>query len=72
MTDLLPASLAALGAVVGLIVGATLGGLLVPIGSSDVPAMVVGGLAGAIALAWTGVRASRRFNKSTDSEPGQP
>jgi uncharacterized membrane protein len=64
VADLLPASFAALGAVVGFIVGASLGRIvwLVVFGlDSDVIPTVVGGLGGAVLLAWLGVRLSRRF-----------
>jgi ADP-ribosylglycohydrolase len=73
VNDILPSALAALGAVVGLVFGAIVSGIL---GSllgfdSDVPAMVVGGLAGAVGLAWLGLRLSRRLSKpSAESKSG--
>lgn len=63
--DLFPASFAALEAVIGFIVGATLGRTLwiVAFGldSSDLILIVVGGLACAVAFAWLGIRLSGRF-----------
>jgi uncharacterized membrane protein len=60
MADLLPASLAALRAVIGLFVGVVAGSLVSAVlgfGSDVIPA-VLGGLGGALALGWLGVRAA--------------
>jgi len=65
LADLLPASFAALGAVIGFIVGATIGRVLwwalFSLDSSDLVPIVVGGLGGALAFAWLGIRLSGRF-----------
>jgi hypothetical protein len=64
VADLLPASFAALGAVIGFIVGAIVGkiGWWAVFGpESDLIPIVVGGLGGAVLLAWLGVRLSGRF-----------
>jgi hypothetical protein len=62
--ELLAASLAALGAVIGFIFGATVGSALwwrvFGSESSDIPPLVIGGLGGAVLLAWLGLRLSRR------------
>jgi len=62
--DLLPAAFAALGAVVGLFVGAAVGSIviggLLGVGPVATWPLVVGGLTGATACAWAGLRLSRR------------
>ena len=63
MADLLPATFAALGAVLGLIVGATLANIAgsVAFGPDfDLVYIVLGGLAGAVVVAWLGLRVSGR------------
>lgn len=72
MADLLPASLAALGAVIGFIVGATAIPLLMwPLlgFEFEIPVTVFGALTGAIALSWLGLRLSRRLARKP-VEPG--
>jgi hypothetical protein len=65
VADLLPASFAALGAVVGFMIGGLMAQVLWSIAfgldSSDIPPIVIGGLGGAMGLAWLGLRLSRRF-----------
>ena len=69
--DLLTASLAGLGAVVGLVIGATLGGIvwLAIFGSdtSDIPPMVIGGLGCAVGFAWLGIRLASRLSKQAQA-----
>lgn len=64
VADLLPASFAALGAVIGFVIGATIGRILwwaVFGPESDLIPIVVGGLGSAVVFAWLGVRLSGRF-----------
>ena len=72
VTDLLPASFAALGAVVGFIVGSTIVrifGAVVISPDADLLFTVIGGLGGAVVFAWLGLRLSGRFanRKATPS-----
>jgi uncharacterized membrane protein len=63
MGDLLPASFAALGAVIGFVVGATLRSIVWAIfglGSDLIP-IAFGALGSALLLAWLGLRLSRRL-----------
>jgi hypothetical protein len=68
VADLLPATFAALGAVIGVIFGAILGRSVgfaaFSVTSSelfDVISVTVGGLGGAVLCAWLGLRLSDRF-----------
>jgi hypothetical protein len=58
MAELLPASFAALGAVVGLLAGASLGSQLA--GPAATWPLVLGGLVGALVCAWLGLRFAYR------------
>jgi hypothetical protein len=73
VSDLLPASFAALGAVVGFIVGATVGTVLwvaaFSLEASDVVPIVVGGLGGAVVFAWLGLRISGRIASRSAKAP---
>lgn len=68
MSDVLPAGLASLGAVVGFIVGSIIGRVIVavvyPFGPdlADLLGVTIGGLAGAFGCAWLGLRLSRRWS----------
>jgi hypothetical protein len=65
VTDLLPASFAALGAVIGLFIGASLGSIIIGgllgFGPTATWPLVAGGLGGATVCAWLGLRLSGRF-----------
>lgn len=72
--DLLAASLAGLGAVVGLFIGATLGSILWSAifgldssDSSDIPPIVIGGLGCAVLFAWVGIRVAGRLTRQRQS-----
>jgi len=71
VSELLPASFAALGAVIGFIAGSTIirivgGVILGP--DADLIFTVTGGLGGAVAFAWFGLRVSGRF-ANRNAEP---